>query len=401
MEEEKKEEIEILGQTGIMKPVTENSIPEAPAEPVVEQTQEAAPTVTMVQPVTEVQVEDPVQPAEEAPAAAPVEAAPAIETPVVETPVVEAPAAPVEQPAVEQPAPAPDAQPVQETAPAPTAEQPAPEAPKKKGKGGLILIILALLALGGFAVWYFVLGGDKVLSGKQEEPQQEEKEEEKKEEKKEEPKVTTLTEKDIEEYSPMITTILAYTEGKTTLKATDLNNQQILDIGYMGIAGSGTISKEELKKSIEKRLGNVKYTDESILCAIDNKPLIIYDAENGTYTYDGASHGHGGVGSPYRYDYFQSAEKDETNGIVTINYKFLYGNNPGDVGAPEAHFYKTAKDSTAKQNSIYDEDDAEPDKVREIADKVYEDKKNELPTVTFKFVKNANGDYSFSELTTK
>jgi hypothetical protein len=120
-------------------------------------------------PVVEQPVEVPVQ-----------EAAPV----VPEVPVQEAPVEPaVEQSVPEQPVPVPEVPPTQETT-APVGV--APEAPKKKRKGGLILVLLAVLALGGFATWYFALGGDKVLSGKKDEPAQEENKEEQKEDKKEE-----------------------------------------------------------------------------------------------------------------------------------------------------------------------------------------------------------------------
>ena len=83
------------------------------------------------------------------------------------------PTAPVEPVAEPQPQPEP---------------APTPEEPKKKSKLPLILILLIVIALGGFAVWYFVLGGNGAKKEEQkEEPEQEEKkEEEKKEEEKKE-----------------------------------------------------------------------------------------------------------------------------------------------------------------------------------------------------------------------
>ncbi len=77
---------------------------------------------------------------------------------------------------------------------------PAPEPAKKKGKGGLICIVLLLLICGGFAAWYFALGGKDVLAGKKEEPKQEEKKEENenKQEKKEESKIEIFEDNDTE-----------------------------------------------------------------------------------------------------------------------------------------------------------------------------------------------------------
>ena len=118
MEEEKKieaeEPTEILGNTGVIEPVTE-------------------------EPVTAPAVEAPV--VEETPA----------EQPVAETPVEETPVTPAE------PETAPIEQPAPESAPV---VAPAPEAPKKKSPLPIILVVVLLLAVGGFAVWYFVLGGN-------------------------------------------------------------------------------------------------------------------------------------------------------------------------------------------------------------------------------------------------
>ena len=112
MEEEKKieseETTEVLGNTGVIDPVVEE-----PTEPVPEPTP--------------------------------------VEQTVTEAP---APEAPAEQPA-EQP-----------TEPAVAQEAPAeppvstPEVPKKKSMLPMLLVIVLVLAVGGFAVWYFVLGGN-------------------------------------------------------------------------------------------------------------------------------------------------------------------------------------------------------------------------------------------------
>ncbi len=183
MEEEKKnleveEPTEVLGNTDVIEPVTEEPV----TEPVVE-----APVVEE-EPVVE---ETPVV---EEPAAEPV-----VEQPIEAAP--EVPAEPVAEPPVE---PAPVEQPVEPAAPAPTPEEPKKE--EKKGSNKL-LIIIALLVLvlgGGYAVWTFVLGGNgsKEPAKKEEEKQTEEKqgkdeskeEEKQPEEEKEEESETTPTE---------------------------------------------------------------------------------------------------------------------------------------------------------------------------------------------------------------
>ena len=132
-------------------------------------------------------------PVMEAPVDNPVETAPEpvvaeVETKAEDVPtetVTPMPEAPVEQP-VEQPT-------VEPTVPAPTPEEPKKE--EKKGSNKL-LIIVALLVLvlgGGYAVWAFVLGGNKPKT----EPKKEE--EQKEEEKKPEEEKSKLTEEQVKQ----------------------------------------------------------------------------------------------------------------------------------------------------------------------------------------------------------
>ena len=129
MEEEKKieseETTEVLGNTGVIDPVVEEPTPEVietPTEPVPEPT-------PVEQTVTEA-------PAPEAPA--------------------EQPAEQPTEPAVAQEAPA-EPEPVAAPAEPPVST---PEVPKKKSMLPMLLVIALVLAVGGFAVWYFALGGN-------------------------------------------------------------------------------------------------------------------------------------------------------------------------------------------------------------------------------------------------
>ena len=181
MEEENKnleaeEPTEVLGNTGVIEPVVEEPVP----APVVE---------TSAEPVAETPAPEAVQ----------VEETPVVETPVVEEPastsVSEVPAEPVQETPVEQPT----------VEPAPVA--PTPEEPKKEEKKGSnkLLIIVALLVLvlgGGYAVWAYVLGGNKPAEQpkEKEEQKEEQKEEEKPEEKEEEKKPEEEKEEQKEKY---------------------------------------------------------------------------------------------------------------------------------------------------------------------------------------------------------
>lgn len=133
----------------------------APAAPVVEAAPEAPAPVA--EPVVE-----PVPDAEPAPAAPVAEAAPApVAEPAPVAPVAAPAPAPAPAPAEAAPAAAPAPEPVTFEAPSgpvPTvAPTPVPDAPKKKGKGGLIAIFVAVgvvaLALIGVGVYLVINGG--------------------------------------------------------------------------------------------------------------------------------------------------------------------------------------------------------------------------------------------------
>ena len=287
MEEENKnveattEPIEVLGNTASMEPVVEQ-----PAEPAVEAPVEAAPAEPAV-------IETPVEPAPVVePVAEPtpvVEATPAVEpvAPVAETPVEAAPVAPVEQPAEPAPAETPAAPVPTEPAVEPVA--PAAEEPKKKGKGGLILIIILLLAVGGFAVWYFVLGGN---GSKKEEnkvaPDQGEKQEE---DKKDDTKLTEAQAKEI---------YLRY--------HTELNGNEYIALNFTDLE-SNIYGKESFKVSELTEVGST--IANRIFEDIKDE---IKDKEK-TYPED---HGYAGL------KYYLVADIEEN---VKKDFKKLFGNN--------------------------------------------------------------------------
>ena len=235
MEEENKnieveEPTEVLGNTGVIEPVVEEQ-----ADPVVE-TPTAEPVV----------------------APAPVEETPAVEVaPAPEVPVAEAPAEPVQETPIEHPVEQPTAE------PAPTA--PTPKEPKKEEKKGSnkLLIIVALLVLvlgGGYAVWAYVLGGNKPA----EQPKEKE---EQKEEKKEEVKKKSLSE---EEVYDIVSKYENYIEvnGKNTVNpfttfideqgtVLDLTEKEVafkvLNVAYHNFYNyEETIQLDDLKENIKK-----------------------------------------------------------------------------------------------------------------------------------------------------
>ncbi len=396
MEEENKnvnveEPTEVLGNTGVIEPVTE--------EPV------------LAEPVAETPVEVPTEsPVMEAPAEEPVEVQPEAVMAQVDTKAEDVPAETV----TPMPEPVPT-EPVQEQAVEGVVAEPAVEQPKKKSKLPLILLLLIVLAAGGFAVWYFVLGGNGSKSEKQEDKPTEEKigkdETEKDDGKKEESedkedKVTVfpLEESEIKKYEEIMKQMVRLRREKSELNVSDISNQVLLRISISDLIKEGPVSKDALKAVIEKNYGNIEYTDEDIICTLENIPFIIYNSENGEYSYNPNHRAHGGdgIGAFYTNYYFQSAEQDETNGTLTIKYKILFGLYYEDVASKVPIYYKNSTDSFNKTNEIFKDMTIEPAKYDETANQVYEQHKDELPITTFTFEKDkTTGNYVFRKVVTE
>ena len=324
-----------------------------------------------------------------------------VQTPVTEAPVESAPAPvdPVAQPEV---APAPVAEPA--VAPAATEE------PKKKGKGGLIFLLLLLLVGGGFAGWYFALGGKDVLAGKKEEPKQEEKKEEKKEEEKKEEekkeetsKVKKVSEKAIENFVDLIDRIIYIRGTKTTFTSTDLTNQDIL---YFGVLNGQLRAKEEftvseLDEIIKKSgLGDIEYKNETINCFCQ-KALFDYSEEQNKYVKSEKQHAHGGESSLSNKKFFVDAELNEETGILTVNYKIIYGEIQGDLRHPNFNLYLNAQDASDQKNGIFTEEKEDGYGTEEDYKKAYDEFGDKTPVTTFYFKKGNTGNYSFVKVETK
>ena len=310
---------------------------------------------------------------------------------------VQTPVEPVEAP-VEQ---APETPQVMESAVVPE---------KKKGKGGLIFLLLLLVIGGGFAAWYFAFGGKDVLAGKKEEPKQEEKKEEKKEkkkedEKKEESKIVELKEEDVQIYKELIDLVLYEKYDADSLDISKTDNNLILNYAMAYLKNPESISKQELNNTIKKLFGDVKYTDEDVKCkcTISDAPLMKYDAEKEMYT-NTHSHSHG-TNYFKMYRYFQNAEKNETDGTLTISYKIVYGVHVQDVAGPSNDLYLNAKDSKNNTNQVYTKPDGEDPLTGEALEKkvteVYEANKEKFPVTTFYFEKDSSGNYGFKKVETK
>ena len=110
---------------------------------------------------------------------------------------------------------------------------PTPEEPKKKGKGGLIIAIILLLALCGSALWYFVLGGNgskKEEPKKEPEQKEEKKEEEKKEDKKEDEKPADSYADQYIRKTSLVLVEEPECSGKSSSLTATINNDKNIDI---------------------------------------------------------------------------------------------------------------------------------------------------------------------------
>ncbi len=165
----------------------------------------------------------------------------------------------------------------------------APE-PKKDNKLPLILLAVLILAIGGFAVWYFVLGGNGKSSSKKEEPKQEEKKEETKEDNNEiiepeeqpvqqpepvqegENKEEEKEQKNISTFSIDNETGIAYVEGYATIEHKEYYNEEG-DYIFFNIIKTDS---NDLMQFIEGSQGNSYVGDKAIGLGCKNDDIIQY-----------------------------------------------------------------------------------------------------------------------------
>lgn len=219
-----------------------------------------------------------------------------------------------------------------------------------------------------------------------------------------EKKVVELKETDIKDYESIINYIIKIRGEETSYDVSKVTNQQMLVYGLSNAKQTGEKwAKKDVKEAIGKAFGNKEYKDEDILCFVEKTPLYEYDSEKEEYFFTTKyEHGHGGDGGYDRYYFFQSAEKDEEKGILTIKYKIIYGIYQSDIVIPKLDLFTNAKDASEEVNQIYTskEGDYEEHK-EEIVNKVYEENKDKLPTTTFIFEKDSSGNYAFKSVESK
>ncbi len=382
-------------------PVVETS-PEIEAPPVeIDPDLATSPApVPTVEPVTEALPTSPEEVVEPVPVVEPIVNTAAAE----QTQVVESAPAPVQESVPEV---NPTQSPVQEQAPevavTPAPVEASPEEPKKKSKLPLILLIIILLAAIGFAVWFFVLGGNgsKSNNDNKEEQKQEEKQNEKEENKPAEP--VKVTEAEAAVYKDFIGEIIQLKGSNAEFANTEIKNQDILYFAYNRdeLKGKTEFTSSELANVIKANgFGDISYTNETINCFC-GQPLIEYSAENDKYVRGLTEHAHGGKSFLENRQFFVDGEKDEGNGTLTLKYKVVYGQTQDDLYVPNPNLYPTAQDSINKTNGFFEEGESKYYGTDEDYKKAFDEFGDKIPMTTFYFEKGESGVYTFKKVETK
>ena len=214
-------------------------------------------------------------------------------------------------------------------------------------------------------------------------------------------KIEELKEIDIKGYEDIMEKIDFARAEKLEFSSSDLDNQQILRIGLTDeLTSKGYFTSQGLKTSIKSQLGDIKYEDESIKCLVCGNALYKYSSEEKLYEEaPSTDHGHGSYGAFSKVKYFEKATKNETKGTLDISYIILYGVYFDDSDMPNKNIYKYPEDSLKGQNGLLEDNDE--GYTKEDFDKVYEEKKKELPIVTYSFEKNKEGNYVFKKVSVK
>ena len=234
--------------------------------------------------------------------------------------------------------------------------------PKKKGKGGLILIGVLLVVLAGVCVWYFVLGGNGSKKDEKEAHSQGEKQEDQnkiKEFELDEEEADKLVsyvpearpydrEKEYSAFdSKKVTTSemdnnwLVYRAMQDVTKKGECTTEQFNKNGICDF----TLSLDDVKQSVKNLYGDVKIdypnkVEDNFLwhCTLDNT---VYACSNsgGGYAVNEATEYFKLYGNTRTFTKLQKAEKDNNNLYIYVKYgkvEFVYDESivnvqPGDL----------------------------------------------------------------------
>ena len=232
------------------------------------------------------------------------------------------------------------------------------ESPKKKGSSPLVIVLLVLvLALVGFDVWYFALGGNKVLSGKTEEPEEKEKKDDNDNSGKEsESGAVTLSEDEKTALKDIVSYLIERNiTGSKKISVSDLSNQEILSTVRVLKLTANELTEEEMNAYVKEVFGDVTFTHESIKCPICGFEYYKYSSTDHKYvkTADDKHSGHGGGSYVLHGIHFESAEKDASTNKLTATFKVIYSQLGGDVIKAPDNFYPTFTDMKNETNGLF------------------------------------------------
>ena len=274
------------------------------------------------------------------------------------------------------------------------------KSPNKNSNGSYkaVIVLLLLVILGGAVYFCYDKG---IIFNKKD--SSETKEEKKKENKKEKNSVRELTAEEKDKFKERIVTVTNNFDMSFPIEdVTKISNQELLSFASTMIMTSGErkteFSSEEVEKVLTKYFGtNVKVTHENILCSLDKVPFYDYDSQNKKYTFHENHPGHGGNGSVQGYYYFVDGKVTDEKKIV-INSHIIYGIYKGDTWGPQNSYYKSAKESQNGEPIIGKRDS---DENIELTDELYNSVKDKLPTTTYTFEKDKDGNYNLVSIQVK
>ncbi len=263
---------------------------------------------------------------------------------------------------------------------------------KKEGRGKIVVIVLLTLLLIGNCSY---IAYDHFFASAKKEAKEEKKTTKKKEKEVEKRDLSLAEEKilldQIKEYNLYLADLYPIQDIKKT------ENQTKLLFAYYHLEEK---NKEEVMQGDIQKIVNSYFGEdngvsyESIQCPIDGKDLYQYDQTTRIYTYVD-DHQHSGSGFYNTHNYFIDGSVYNEEEFV-INVHVIYEEYCKSECGPSSNYYKTAKDAFDLENAIIEKEEEE-----EFSDGDYEKVKSQLPTTTYTFIKDKDGNYGLRKVEIK
>lgn len=171
----------------------------------------------------------------------------------------------------------------------------------------------------------------------------------------------------------------------------NIPNQELLQNMYiMSESSYPSFSAIQIDETTKKYFGNnKKIIHENILCQYsEHEALYLYDANTHSYSYNVNHAGHGGPGFISRTKAFEVKGIIENENKVTVTAKILYGNYCSDTCIGGYSYYA----SIPNESALLLFQSTEPTEFI-ITDEKYNEVATQVPTTTFTFEKDSEGNY--------